>query len=89
MYNTTYQQYMVEEGIQELTSLCITQRTNMVEEYKYMVEEGIQELTSLCITQRTNNNTTYQMVEEGIQELTSLCITQRTNNTWWRRAYKS
>ena len=51
MYNTTYQQYMVEEGIQELTSLCITQRTNN----KYMVEEGIQELTSLCVTQRTNN----------------------------------
>ena len=41
MYNTTYQQYMVEEGIQELTSLCITQRTNN----KYMVEESIQELT--------------------------------------------
>ena len=51
MYNTTYQQYMVEGGIQELTSLCITQRTNN----KYMVEESIQELTSLCITQRTNN----------------------------------
>ena len=77
MYNTTYQQYMVED-IQELTSLCITQRTNH--------GGGGHTRANLIMY-----NTTYQqyMVEEGIQELTSLCITQRTNNTWWRRAYKS
>ena len=47
MYNTTYQQYMVEDK-----SYLIMYNTTY---QQYMVEEGIQELTSLCITQRTNN----------------------------------
>ena len=86
MYNTTYQQYMVEEGIQELTSLCMYQQ--------YITQRNQQTIHGGGGHTRANlimYNTTYQqyMVEEGIQELTSLCITQRTNNTWWRRAYKS
>ena len=50
MYNTTYQQYMVEEG-NTRANLIMYNTTYQ----QYMVEEGIQELTSLCITQRTNN----------------------------------